>query len=137
MKKICTVMAICIVAVSICGCSSKPMVRLEDNKIPSLSDGSPIALDEVKNVIIRACAGRGWVTKVNDGNVVEAEHSGRDFRVTIEIPYSQNSYSIVYKDSDGLDYKGKSGKIHNNYNRWVRYLADDIQLGLNLKQRGY
>ena len=136
MKKTCAVMTVCIIAIATFGCSSKPMVRSENNTIPSLSDGSPMTLNDVKNIILRACEGRGWVTKVKDGNVIEAQYSGRNHRAIIEIPYSQKSYSIVYKDSDGLG-RTKNGKIHNNYNRWVAYLSDDIQLGLNLKQRGY
>lgn len=135
MRKICTVMAIFIIAIATSGCGSKPMLKLENNKIPSLNNGSPMKLEVVKSVILRSCEGRGWVTKDKGGNVIEAQYSGRDHRAIIEIPYSQNSYSIVYKDSDGLGYK--NGKIHNNYNRWVRYLSEDIQLGIDLRLRGF
>ena len=135
MKKICTVMAICIVGVSIFGCSrSRPIMNIDNNTIPSLNDGSSMSLEVVKNAILTACGRRGWTTKVKDGNVIEANVVVREHQATIEIPFSQNSYSIVYKDSEGLRYQG-SGTIHKNYNGWITMLSASIQQELGMRSQ--
>lgn len=133
MKKICTVMAICIIAISISGCG-RPIRNIENSAIPSLNDGSPMSLEVVKNAILTACEKRGWTTKVKGGNVIEAKVIVRRYQASIEIPFSQNSYSIVYKDSHGLG-NTNSGKIHKNYNGWIKFLTAAIQQELGARSR--
>ena len=45
--------------------------------------------------------------------------------MTVAIPYNKNQFSILYLESENLDYDGK--KIHVNYNIWIKRLADQIQ----------
>ena len=46
----------------------------------------------------------------------------------VDITYTTESYSVVYKDSHELLYDGK--EIHRNYNNWVLQLSDRIRLQL-------
>ena len=45
----------------------------------------------------------------------------------VEIPYTVDKYSIIYRDSRELDYNAKWQRIHRNYNKWVINLSDSIQ----------
>ena len=44
----------------------------------------------------------------------------------VRITYTATSYDIKYDSS--LNLQASGGKIHKNYNRWVRNLDKDIQL---------
>ena len=134
MKKICTVITACIIAITITGCKSHQIVNLQDRTIPSLNDGSPPSLEVVQNAILAACGGKGWSAKVKGDNVIEANIMVRSHRASIEISFSRDNYSIIYKDSDNLGYK-KSGKIHRNYNGWVTGLSMSIQRELSIRSQ--
>lgn len=47
----------------------------------------------------------------------------------VRITYTATSYDIKYDSS--LNLQASGGKIHKNYNRWVRNLDKDIQLNLS------
>ena len=57
--------------------------------------------------------------------------NARDHMAVVEIPYTENSFSIKYKDSQNLNYDASTGSIHNNYNGWVRNLENAIQVQLS------
>ena len=136
MKKICSVIATGIIAISICGCG-QPIMNLEDYKVPSLDDGSPQSIETVKKAILTACKDKGWSPSVVGDGLIEAEIMVRTrHRALIEIPFSGSHYSIIYKDSHGLGYE-KRGKIHRNYNRWVAMLSAAIQRELGVRSQRF
>ena len=47
----------------------------------------------------------------------------------VEIPYDRVTYSILYRDSNNLDYDGVN--IHSNYNGWVQRLSAEINAQLS------
>jgi hypothetical protein len=47
----------------------------------------------------------------------------------MDIKYNTKSYSIEYKDSQGLKYDGTN--IHKNYNSWVMNLDNRIRAQLS------
>ena len=51
----------------------------------------------------------------------------------IEIPFSQSAYSLIYLDSERLDYNEKKQKIHRNYNKWITLLSRTINDALASK----
>ena len=53
----------------------------------------------------------------------------RGHRTVVDIFYSPTSYSIQYKESDGLLYDGQ--QIDEEYNERVRLLAERIDIELN------
>ena len=92
--------------------------------------GSSHDLDDVKKAIIRAGAALGWNMKpVEPGKILGTLHL-RSHMAQVDIPYSKSSYSILYKNSDNLNYDG--GKIHSNYNGWIKNLDRGIKNQLNL-----
>ncbi|NWA28873.1 hypothetical protein HX870_01370 [Pseudomonas gingeri] len=103
------------------GCTSKPIVNPSRTLTPQVQASE----EEVKQAIVTALTKRTWsVQRVNPGQV-QAEITVREkFHVEIDINYSANAYTIVYRDSSGMGYQ--DGKIHKNYLRWVRFLDQDI-----------
>lgn len=59
----------------------------------------------------------------------KARQQSRDHVAEVRITYTASSYDIKYDSSFNLQASG--GKIHKNYNRWVRNLDKDIQLNLS------
>lgn len=49
----------------------------------------------------------------------------RNHQATVNIPYSNKTYSIIYQNSRNL--LAGHGEIHRNYNKWVTLLNRDIQ----------
>ncbi|EAU0260602.1 hypothetical protein A6855_28670, partial [Salmonella enterica] len=60
--------------------------------------------------------------------VIKARQQNRDHIAEVRITYSATGYSIKYDSS--LNLLASGGKIHKNYNRWVRNLDKDIQINL-------
>ncbi|KIQ50633.1 lipoprotein, partial [Citrobacter rodentium] len=61
--------------------------------------------------------------------VIRARQQSRDHVAEVRITYSATRYDIQYESS--LNLLASGGKIHKNYNRWVRNLDKDIQLNLS------
>jgi hypothetical protein len=125
-----------IVVLGMMGCG-RPIMNLEDYKVPSLDDGSPQSIETVKKAILTACRDRGWSPSVVGDGLIEAEIMVRtQHRALIEIPFSGSHYSIIYKDSHGLGYE-RRGKIHKNYNKWVTMLSATIQRELGVRAQRF
>ncbi|MBQ4774074.1 hypothetical protein [Pectobacterium versatile] len=88
--------------------------------------------EQVKNAIIEAGQKRKWAMTqayvgAIDGRLVQRSHVAN-----VRITYSQTSYSISYVGSENLLAGG--GKIHRNYNNWIKTLDHEIQLTLASQQ---
>jgi hypothetical protein len=79
-------------------------------------------------IIEQALSGRSWTITARRPGAIDATISVRTHRADITVSYTATSYSIVYRDSENLDYK--DGAIHPNYNRWIGNLDFDIQRAL-------
>ena len=75
-------------------------------------------------------AQRGWVVTEEGAGHLLATLNIRSHTVRADIKFTSSSYSITYRDSQNM--KFKKGKIHGNYNKWVRNLDGDIQRALML-----
>ncbi len=98
----------------------KPIDTIDDAPIPE-----GFSMSQVQKLIMAAGAERGWVIKPAGSGELEGTLILRSHVVKITIPYSQSSYSILYKDSTNMKYK--DGQIHRSYNNWVLRLNGDIQ----------
>ena len=83
--------------------------------------------NQMKLAIIEA--GRKWVMTPVSPGVINGRLAQRDFVATIRITYTSQNYRIDYVSSENL--KAGQGEIHNNYNRWIANLDQDIQLRLS------
>ncbi|EAA8386706.1 hypothetical protein OZ379_000692 [Salmonella enterica] len=97
-----------------------------DNIQSTVSAGHTEA--QVKNAILKAGAQRQWIMNDAGPGVIKARQQNRDHIVEVRITYSATGYSIKYDSS--LNLLASGGKIHKNYNRWVRNLDKDIQINL-------
>lgn len=85
--------------------------------------------EQVKNAILKAGVQRQWIMSEAGPGVIKARQQNRDHMAEVSITYSATSYDIKYDNSFNLHASG--GKIHKNYNRWVRNLDKDIQINLS------
>lgn len=85
--------------------------------------------NQMKLAIIEAGIGRKWVMTPVSPGVINGRLAQRDFVATIRITYTSQNYRIDYVSSENL--KTGQGEIHNNYNRWIANLDQDIQLRLS------
>jgi hypothetical protein len=104
------------------GCRTEPIYNVQDSPVNTIGKTSSTS---IKKAIMSAGAGLGWRMKeVKPGHIV-ASIMLRGTTATVDIPYSQKTYSIVYKSSNGLKYDGS--KINKQYNKWIVNLDNAIQ----------
>ncbi|EAY1188349.1 hypothetical protein FKY11_03490 [Salmonella enterica] len=85
--------------------------------------------EQVKNAILKAGVQRQWIMSEVSPGVIQARQQNRDHVAEVRITYTATSYDIRYDSS--LNLLASGGKIHKNYNRWVRNLDKDIQVNLS------
>lgn len=107
-------------------CRASPIINI-DNAGFEINEKHSSA--DIKKAIFRAGTSLGWVLKYKKEGQILATLVLRKHVAIVNITYNKKSYSITYKDSQNLDYDGKT--IHQNYNGWVTNLNKGIQIQLN------
>lgn len=110
------------------GCGTQPVYNVKDASVVA-SKADP-SLDEVGRAIQRAGAALGWQMKITKPGLILGTLHLRTHVAVVDVNYSVNSYSIVYKDSTNLNYDGTN--IHRNYNGWIQNLDKGIRAQLGL-----
>jgi hypothetical protein len=107
--------------------AAKPINNLRDQTVPSNVDGSSRSIKQVQSIVVEACLARGWQPVVEEKGLITASINvrGRHY-AKISIPFTSNAYSILYVESNNLDYNAKRQRIHRNYNNWVIKLSGTI-----------
>ncbi|GME33137.1 MULTISPECIES: hypothetical protein [unclassified Pantoea] len=119
-----TIFTLVIVAALLTGCArTAPIHNVNQSLSQRYSD------NQMKMAIIEAGIGRKWVMTPVSPGVINGRLAQRDFVANIRISYSSQNYRIDYVSSENL--KAGQGEIHNNYNRWIANLDQDIQLRLS------
>jgi hypothetical protein len=126
-KKLLLVAAIIVGGLFYGGCSAmnQPIYNVANSQVDV---GKKLTLAQVERAILQAGASRGWAMKKVNNGLITATYSPRNLMAQLNIKYSASSYSITYKDSQGLNYDGSN--IHKNYNTWIRNLDTAIQNNL-------
>jgi hypothetical protein len=107
------------------GCRTTEIYNVPRHSVPG--DASR-TLEETGRLIEDAAVELGWeVEHVAPGEII-ATLDIRRHRAVVSITYGASHYAIRYKDSDRLLYDG--GKIHRNYNHWIRNLEQRIHRAL-------
>jgi hypothetical protein len=107
------------------GCRTAPIYSVTDAPVNVNVENHTAA--DVKKAILRAGAGLGWhIKESGPGKLVGTLHL-RKHMAKIDIPYSKDGYSLLYSDSNELNYNPDKGEIHKNYNGWVQNLDNAIQ----------
>ena len=99
--------------------TSHPLTNLNDHSIEYLVDEGE-TLEDVKLSILRAGQSLGWEMTPLKPGLIRGKLNLRAHTAVVKIPYSMESYSIIYVDSINLDYDGQN--IHRSYPRWVNNL---------------
>ncbi|WP_336748085.1 hypothetical protein [Pantoea vagans] len=119
-----TIFTVVIVAALLTGCArTAPIHNVNQSLSQRYSD------NQMKMAIIEAGIGRKWVMTPVSPGVINGRLAQRDFVANIRISYTSQNYRIDYVSSENL--KAGQGEIHNNYNRWIANLDQDIQLRLS------
>ncbi len=113
-------LALFLLSVLGCGIRMAPI-----HNVPASSVPPGLTQDEVHDAIWRAAAGRGWIVEEDSPGKVVARIDLRDHTAAVDIDYTEQRYSITYRESQNLDYDGT--RIHKNYNGWITNLDRDIQ----------
>ncbi len=104
------------------GCRTFPPVHNIERQTVSIHDQQKVE----QTIIAAGMRARGWqISKEKDGLLL-GTFTIRAHQFTVEIPYSADEYSILYKDSENLKYNAKKNTIHPRYNRAVANLARAI-----------
>ena len=118
--------------------ADEPIENLIDIAVGVNLDGSNPSLDDVSRAIIAGCRIKGWTPVLDGDNKILASIlvRGRHY-AEVEIPFTEKSYSIIYKSSRELKYDQKRQWIHRNYNKWVFLLSNAIQSQLSVRAQNW
>ena len=119
---------VALLALVLVGCRSNPVYNVSG--APVTTSTRNYSMSDVRGAILQAGASLGWQMKVVRPGLIVGTLYVRDHMARVEIPYDRRTYSILYRDSNNLDYDGAN--IHNNYNSWVRNLSNAINERLSL-----
>lgn len=123
MKKVAKLFGMFVILGVLAGCArTAPIANIQT----TVSAGHTEA--QVKSAILKAGIQRQWIMNEVSPGVIRARQQTREFTAEVRINYTANSYSINYENS--LNLRASGGKIHKNYNRWIRNLDKDIQVNL-------
>ena len=112
----------------LCGCGA-PLRNVQGH--PLHVDDTP-TLREAEALIRGGASVKGWlVTKLAEGSLLATL---ADHQVVVEIRHDATQFDVTYKSSQDLGYDGK-GRIHQDYNRWVNTLVEDIS-GIEIHEAG-
>jgi len=86
----------------------------------------PAGLSEakIKNSIILAGTDLGWKFRELKEGALEGQLNVRKHEAVILVEYDISKYSIQYISSQNLNFK--EGRIHRNYNNWIKRLQTKI-----------
>lgn len=119
------VLALSLVFITACN-TTAPIMNVDNTAVVG-----DLTKAEVRKAIITAGVSRGWVMSDTNDHELRGTLALRTHQAVVRIPYSAKSYSIVFESSVNL--KENRGRIHRNYNRWVKNLDTDIRRLMQLE----
>jgi len=120
--------AVVALALVLAACRSNPVYNVSG--APVTTSTRNYSLGDVRGAILQAGASLGWQMKIVRPGLIVGTLYVREHMAKVEIPYDRNTYSILYRDSNNLDYDGAN--IHGNYNGWVQNLSNAINARLSV-----
>lgn len=125
--------ALLVLCVAFTACQrNPPLFDSPPNAIAAIGNHK-LSLDEVRAAIMRGAASRKWTIQSQSPGIVTVEAVSRykhEYGLTVDVHYTETSFTITYRDSYNLDYNAKNGTIHPTYGYWVRNLEAAIKLAL-------
>ena len=130
MNRIASLLVVTFVAFAPMAYADDPIKDVVDREVPSLKNGSRIALEEIEKAILDACARRNFKATIVETGLIVARWEHRKHSFEVSIPYSNRLYSIRYKDSERMDYDQAKQRIDDAYNDFVAGLSEHIEADL-------
>lgn len=118
-----TLAALALAALALGACTSAQVLNIRDAPIGARAQGQ-----DPGPAIELALTRRGWEISERRPGAVDAFINVRSHHAEITVSYDADSFSIDYRDSQGLEYS--DGHIHRNYNRWISRLDNNIRTSL-------
>lgn len=119
-----TIVVSCLIVLS---CSSNKSIQDINQQSFYLKN---VKSEKIENAIIKAGSHRRWVCVVKEKGVIQCEQNARSHSATVDVLYTNDSFSIKHVKTTGLN--EKNGKVHKKYNNWVEKLKESIINELNL-----
>ena len=110
------------------GCMTERLVNPGSVRISCKSE------EQMRKGIKEGLKKRAWALAKEEPGRIYATVFVRSTRADIAIDYDKAQFTIRYLDSENLDHhQSLFGKemIHENYNRWIRYLMQDISVAVS------
>ena len=117
-KKLICLLTLCLFAAA---CRSYPTVYEVKNRAVTVAEGQTL-----RQAILQAGRGRRWMMHEVKPGLIQGVLNVRGHEVVVNIPYTQDSFSIEYVSSENMRYNPKKNRIHRKYKQWVRNLEVDI-----------
>ena len=114
-------------ALGACAGRGAPIYNVESAPITTQKS---VNMNDVRTAIIRAGSGLGWQMQPEAPGRIKGTLNVRNLMAVIDVTHDTKSYSIKYRDSQGLN--ATDGTIHKNYNGWIQNLDRRIRNELNL-----
>ena len=123
-----------LILIMLAGCRTGSVLDIRDAGIPT-AVGQHLTMDEVATGILAAGSKHGWTMAIQTQGHIVGTLVLRRHTAVVDIFYSTNSYSILYKDSSNLKYDPTRKTIHANYSSWISNLNDAIQKELGAAKK--
>lgn len=91
--------------------------------------------ETIRAAIIAGCAARSWSPSDLRPGVIRARLLRRSHDLTVDIHYTDHSYTIEYVGSHNLDYNPRTGEIDRRYVKWVLNLDKRIRYELSVLRK--
>lgn len=121
-RGLCVVLLATVVALG--GCQRmQPIYSVKGHAVPAAAQKLPLPV--IERAIYEAASDRGWkVDRIRPG-LMQATQKWRTHSATVNIVYSNESFSIDHVGSSNL--KEQGDQIHRAYNNNVHALEDEIE----------
>jgi hypothetical protein len=107
-----------------------PLKDIVEREVPALKNGSRIPMPDIEGAILAACERRNFKAEVTEPGVITARWERRGHWFDVTIPYTNEAFSIRYKDSHRMDYNPARQRIDDAYNDYVAGLSEHIEADL-------
>ena len=122
-----SLMTVALLAAAPVALADDPLKDVIDREVPTLKNGSRLPILDIEGAILAACARRNFKAEVSEPGIITARWERRGHWFDVTIPYSNEAYSIRYKDSHRMDYNPTRQRIDDDYNAFVEGLSEHIE----------
>jgi len=104
-----------------------PMQEIIDSPF-AWPGGKEGTMDKAQKAVFAGLAAKGWVATLAGPGKAHGMIHRDDWRCEIDVVFRAKKYSILYSNSEKLDYNVEKKVIHRNFNRWLTLLQEQTTL---------